>query len=241
MEDEDRLFQKMGSQDDEQVNVSGKEFFEILKFSKLKLFSFALFTSIAGGTTPILMGLFMGDITGSMIFSSDFMSSMGDFVLKMGIVIIGMSVIMGMNYYTRSYAKPKLTAYLKNKLYSSIIEQEIDFFDQTKTGILVSRLSEDVTYVTECYYDKLLQFAESMINVIMGIIFTVISSWLIFVIVLALSPILFIIYYIGERMIKKHNQDFFSSSSDCVGHAEEIITQFRIVKSFDAEKKESKN
>jgi hypothetical protein len=55
MEDEDRLFQKIGSQSNEQVNVSGKEFFEILKFSKLMLFSFALFSSISGCITPILI------------------------------------------------------------------------------------------------------------------------------------------------------------------------------------------
>jgi hypothetical protein len=65
-----------------------------LKFSKLMLFSFALFSSISGCITPILIWLFIGDMTSSMMFSSDFMSLIGNFVFKILIVIVWMSVVM---------------------------------------------------------------------------------------------------------------------------------------------------
>jgi ABC-type multidrug transport system fused ATPase/permease subunit len=115
------------------------------------------------------------------------------------------------------------------------MNQDVDFFDATSAGILVSRLSEDVTVVREAYNDKLIQTVQMGVQSMAGIILAFIYSWKIGLISLAVAPLAALIYWGGESCIERTWSKFQDTSTWAASKAEEVITSFRTVKSFDNE------
>jgi type VI protein secretion system component Hcp len=54
---------------------------------------------------------------------------------------------------------------VRDALFRNITEQELDYFDAALTGVLISRISEDVVYVldTDVYKPNCVQFAAQTI------------------------------------------------------------------------------
>ena len=66
----------------------------------------------------------------------------------MVVFIIGGVANFGRVYYMRIAAQ-NITARLRNQVFSSIVRQETAFFDKTKTGELINRLSADTQLVSQ--------------------------------------------------------------------------------------------
>lgn len=48
---------------------------------------------------------------------------------------------------------------------------EIDYFDQTSTGVMISRLSEDIMILRETYVDKACQVTQNVVQAVAGAVF----------------------------------------------------------------------
>lgn len=67
-------------------------------------------------------------------------------------IIIGISSIFSiLRAYLYMVAGERIVAKLRKDLYSSLIVQEIGFFDETKTGELLNRLSSDCVILFKLY------------------------------------------------------------------------------------------
>ena len=66
----------------------------------------------------------------------------------MVVFVIGGLANFGRVYYMRIAAQ-NITARLRNQVFSSIVRQETAFFDKTKTGELINRLSADTQLVSQ--------------------------------------------------------------------------------------------
>ena len=58
-------------------------------------------------------------------------------------------VFSGLRGFVLSVTLTTLIQRLRSRLFAAILKQDIEFFDQTKTGDLTSRLSSDTTTVGE--------------------------------------------------------------------------------------------
>jgi hypothetical protein len=73
---------------------------------------------------------------------------------------------MSASFAFRSTENPDFVRNVRDAPFRNITEQELDYFDATSTGILISWISEDVVYVLDTYVDKLnnyIQFAAQTI------------------------------------------------------------------------------
>jgi ABC-type multidrug transport system fused ATPase/permease subunit len=106
------------------------------------------------------------------------------------------------------------------------MEQEFDYFDQTSTGVLISRLSEDVVYVLETYVEKFnncIQFASQALG---GVIIAMCITWRVTLVALTILPLGAIIWGVGEAMINRLWLEFRDTSTRTAARAEEIVTNF---------------
>jgi ABC-type multidrug transport system fused ATPase/permease subunit len=115
------------------------------------------------------------------------------------------------------------------------MEQDMGFFDETSTGVLISRLSEDPTFVFETYDEKLNTGVQFLAQVIVGLLFALIISWRVSIVVIGVVPICVFIYVFGEWLVDRLWKSFRDASTKTGTQAEEVITSFRTVKSFDNE------
>lgn len=124
---------------------------------------------------------------------------------------------------------------LRTSLFSSILRQEVAFFDKTRTGELINRLSSDTALlghsVTENLSDGLRAGAQASVGI--GMMFFVSPSLATFVLsVVPPISILAVIYGRYLRRLTKARQDSLAQATQL---AEERIGNIRTVRAFGKE------
>ncbi|XP_028623606.1 ATP-binding cassette sub-family B member 10, mitochondrial isoform X2 [Grammomys surdaster] len=124
---------------------------------------------------------------------------------------------------------------LRTSLFSSILRQEVAFFDKTRTGELINRLSSDTALlgrsVTENLSDGLRAVAQASVGV--GMMFFVSPSLATFV--LGVVPPISVIAVIYGRYLRKLSKATQDSLAEATQLAEERIGNIRTIRAFGKE------
>ena len=160
-------------------------------------------------------------------------------VALIGIFLV-QSIAIGLRSWLFTVAGERVVSDLRKRLYARVLEQEVGFFDQTRTGELTSRLASDA---------QVLQAAVSL-NVSMGLRFAATAvggvgflAWtspkLTAVMLAVVPPIAFASVYYGRRIrqLARKAQDAYARANEV---AEESISSIRTVRSHDGESTERK-
>ena len=253
----DQLFKSHGSAEDGEFKLKGGEMRRAMGLIdyKCRLATTIIF-AVLSGIAPILMNIFMGGLMTGLVGDDpnrpqmppegptpEYIQQMKDFMLKVvedmsvriAYIIAAMTVIQAINFYCRAAIGPVYVKSLRKMIFKSLLDQDIEYFDKTSTGILISRLSEDVTLVRETYIEKLIQIVQMGVQSLAGVALAFYYSWKVTLVVLAALPIVAGIYYLGDYCVERMWMSFNDTSSRAASKAEEVITSFRTVKSFDNE------
>lgn len=145
------------------------------------------------------------------------------------------AITSSLRYYYFTLAGEKTVKRLRSDLFTKIISQEMTFFDGTKTGELLSRLSSDTSILQNALSVNISMLLRNIFQTIAGVILLFITSTKLTIFILLLIPPLAIIVAIfGKRVknISKNTQDALALSSAI---AEEGISGVRTVKAFAQE------
>jgi ATP-binding cassette subfamily B (MDR/TAP) protein 9 len=74
-------------------------------------------------------------------------------------------ITSGLRGFIFTITSTNLIQRLRNTLFAAILKQDIEFFDQTKTGEITSRLSSDITTVGEAVSINLNIFLRSVVQI----------------------------------------------------------------------------
>ena len=225
---------------DKETKRKSHAFSGIMKyFSNKVLLAFAIIFAIFGGVMPLLMNIFMGNMVTVMTDGSNFLHRFIPIIYKLIGFCCAQIVCMGINMQLRFLANPHFMQDLRRNLYKSMLEKDIEYFDLVPTGVLVGRISEDVTLVHEIFVDKLCTVVQMLAQSVGGIILSLVIMWQAALIGIGAIIIAGIVYYFGEKAVAKIWIQYNESSSAASSKAEEILTSFRTIKSFDCELKEA--
>jgi len=133
-----------------------------------------------------------------------------------------------------------MVARLRNKLYGSILIQDIAFFDEHKSGELISRLGNDTTLLQGVVAMSLPEAVNNVIKAIVSIVLTFIISpelagvsvGTIFAICLLSTPL--------GKALGKLSKLYQDALGEATTYSTEAIGSMRTVQSFTAESKETK-
>ncbi|XP_020530432.1 ABC transporter B family member 27 [Amborella trichopoda] len=118
----------------------------------------------------------------------DALDAIRDTILDIvGIVVIG-SICEGMNTWLFSSASERVVARLRQNLFSHLIQQEIAFFDVTRTGELLSWLSEDTQIIKSAATTNLSDALCGISTAFIGLTFMFPTSWKLTLLALAITP-----------------------------------------------------
>lgn len=124
---------------------------------------------------------------------------------------------------------------LRKKLYDSYMNLEVDYFDKTSTGVMVSRISEDAVMMKETYVDKACQVTQNVVQAVGGVIYAFTVNWQVSFIGVGAVILIIVAFLTSEHFISRLWDEYSSASTSNTSKAQEIISQFRTVKSFDCE------
>ena len=208
-------------------------------FSNKVLLAFAMIFAVFGGAMPLLMNIFMGNMVNVLTDGSNFLHNFLPIIYKLIGFNCAQVVCMAINMQLRFFANPLFMRDLRKNLYKSMLEKDIEFFDLVPTGVLVGRISEDDTLVHEIFVDKLCTVIQMLAQSLSGLILSFVVMWPAALIGVGAIGCAAIVYYIGEKIVAKIWIQYNESSSAASSKAEEILTSFRTIKSFDCELKEA--
>ncbi|KAK2567519.1 ATP-binding cassette sub-family B member 10 [Acropora cervicornis] len=154
-----------------------------------------------------------------------------------GVFLLGGAANFG-RVYLIQISGQKIITRLREKLFSSILKQETAFFDRTRTGELINRLSADTILVGKAVTDNVSDGLRAVAQSLAGISMMFYVSPKLASIVLGIVPpiaIAIVVYGRYLRNITKQTQDSLAKSTEV---AEERISNIRTVKAFGQELKE---
>ncbi|NXA70737.1 ABCBA protein, partial [Mohoua ochrocephala] len=167
--------------------------------------------------------------------SEDFTDSLTSLcALLSGIFLCG-AAANATRVYLMQTAGQRIVKRLRATMFSSIVKQETAFFDKTRTGELINRLSSDTALlgrsVTENLSDGLRAGAQASVGV--GMMFFVSPSLAAFV--LSVVPPLAVLAVIYGRYLRKLTKMTQDSLAEATQLAEERIGNIRTVRAFGQE------
>jgi ATP-binding cassette, subfamily B, bacterial len=166
------------------------------------------------------------------------MALRGHFLALFG-VALALGVFSALRFYTVSWLGERITADLRNAVYRHVLSQSPEFFESTKTGEVLSRLTTDTTLVQTVVGSSL---SMGLRNTVMGagalLALIVTNPWVMTqvlgILVLVVLPSL----YFGRRVRKlsRASQDRVADSSAI---AAEVLAAMPVVQSHVQEGREA--
>jgi len=159
--------------------------------------------------------------------------------LKMGVVALIFGASIAIRYVLFSIAGERVVTGLRARLYRSIIEQEIAFFDARRTGELISRLASDTAVLQSAVSVNISMALRSLAQAAGGVALLIYTSPQLTAVMLAVVPAVAlgaVIYGKRVRRLARDVQDALAAAGEV---AEESIGGIRTVRAFVAEHKEA--
>ena len=158
---------------------------------------------------------------------------------QVGWIMAGVLALQGFVSYARvmlfAQVSEKGIADIRKTLYQKMISLPVTFFEETKTGDLISRLTADVEKLYSTFSITLAEFIRQIIILSVGILFMAITTPKLALIMLLTIPVVVVsAIFFGRyiRKLSKSRQNELAESNSILG---ESIQAIQIVKAFSNE------
>src|SRR5437879_219561 len=159
--------------------------------------------------------------------------------LFMGGVALVQGLAISARYTLISVAGERAVARIREQLFGRILDQEIGFFDQRRTGELTSRLSSDTSVLQSAVSANISIGLRSLAQIVGGIGFLLWTSPVLTALMLAVVPPIALGGVLYGRRVRKLSRDVQDALANANEVAEEAISGIRTVRSFAAETAEA--
>ncbi|NXR07968.1 ABCB9 protein, partial [Semnornis frantzii] len=225
---------------DKREEAAGPTIHKLLSYTKpdaffLGIASFFLLVAALGETfLPYYTGL---AIDGIVVQKS--MDRFSTAVLVMSLLAIGSSFAAGIRGGVFTLIFARLNIRLRNCLFRSLVSQEMSFFDENRTGDVISRLTSDTTIVSDLVSQNINIFLRNVVKAT-GVIFFMFSlSWKLSLVTFMGFPIIMLVSDVYGKYYKKLSKDVQSALAKANNTAEETISAMKTVRSFANEEAEA--
>ncbi|XP_019833613.2 ABC-type oligopeptide transporter ABCB9 [Bos indicus] len=220
--------------------ASGATLQKLLSYTKpdiafLVAASFFLIVAALGET-------FLPYYTGRAIDGIVIQKSMEQFsaaVIIMCVLAIGSSFAAGIRGGIFTLIFARLNIRLRNRLFRSLVSQETSFFDENRTGDLISRLTSDTTMVSDLVSQNINIFLRNTVKVTGVVVFMFSLSWQLSLVTFMGFPIIMMVSDIYGKYYKRLSKEVQSALARASSTAEETISAMKTVRSFANEEEEA--
>jgi subfamily B ATP-binding cassette protein MsbA len=142
--------------------------------------------------------------------------------------------------YLVSYTGERLIANLRRQVYSHLQSLTIEFFNNRRTGDIMSRVTSDVIVVQSGLTDNVLTLVQQMVTLIGSVAIIVAIDWRLTLLIVTLVPLIVLIAMLFGRRLKRLSKTVQQELGAVNTTLEETLSAMRVVKSFAREPYEIK-
>jgi len=162
---------------------------------------------------------------------------------QVGIAMVAILMVQGITSYLRVTFTARVSengiADLRKTLYKKIITLPITFFEENKSGDLISRISGDVSKLYSVFSITLIEFFRQIINLIVGIGFLIVVAPRLSGVMLITIPFVVLTALFFAKKIKKLSKERQKKLAESNSQLGESIQSIQVVKAFANEKFEN--
>lgn len=199
----------------------------------------SLFLLLAA-TGEIFIPYYTGEVIDSIAIEKNkakFMTS----ILIMTLISLGTAIATGLRGGLFTLIAARFSKRISNFLFASIVKQEIGFFDNTKTGEVVSRLTSDTTKMSDQVGLNINVFLRNCVQSTGTCVFMFKLSWKLSIVTLIGLPLVAFISEIFGNYFKKLSTQVQEATAKANEIAAEVISSMKTVRSFANEDGEYKH
>ncbi|KAD2804234.1 hypothetical protein E3N88_37611 [Mikania micrantha] len=166
---------------------------------------------------------------------SEAVSSVNRTILGIFLIVIIGSICTALRAWLFSSASERIVATLRKNLFTHLINQEIAFFDVTRTGELLSRLSEDTQIIKNAATSNVSEILRNLSTAFIGLGFMFATSWKLTLLALVVVPAISIAVRQVGRYLREVSHKTQAAAAVASSIAEESFGAVRTVRSFAQE------
>jgi ATP-binding cassette subfamily B protein len=166
-------------------------------------------------------------------------SSIDRYFLGLFVVTMAFGLFSALRFYLVTWLGERVVADLRNAVYGHVVRLDPSFFEATKTGEVLSRLTTDTTLIQSISGAGLSIALRSTLNLVGAVVMLVVTSPRLAGMMLVLLPLVIVpIIAIGRRVrsLSRASQDRVADTSGLAG---EVLNAIATVQAFTLEKLQS--
>ncbi|KAH7673375.1 Peptide-transporting ATPase protein [Dioscorea alata] len=156
-------------------------------------------------------------------------------ILEIVLIVLVGSVCAALRAWLFNSASERVVARLRKDLFSHLINQEIAFYDVTRTGELLSRLSEDTQIIKNAATTNLSEALRNLTTTLIGLGFMFTTSWKLTLLALVIVPAISVAVRKFGRFLRELSHKTQAAAAVAASIAEESFGAIRTVRSFAQE------
>lgn len=160
------------------------------------------------------------------------------------VVFLGAAILFGgfaaLRFYMISWLGEKVVADIRSAVYQRIVRMDPTFFEVTKTGEVLSRLTTDTTLVQTVVGSSISMALRSVITLLGSLIMLLITSASLTLMFVALLPVIVAPMLIMGRRVRKLSRASQDRIADSSALADETLNAIQTVQAFQLEPLHSK-
>ena len=193
--------------------------------------SVASLVLLLAATGEIFIPYYTGQVIDGIAIEKDKAKFMNAIVI-MTLISLGTAIAAGLRGGLFTLIAARFTRRISNFLFGSIVKQEIGFFDSTKTGDIVSRLTSDTTKMSDQVGLNINVFLRNCVQSIGTCVFMFKLSWKLTIVTLIGLPLVAFISDIYGDYYKKLSTEVQEATAKANEIAAEVVSSMKTVRSF---------
>jgi ATP-binding cassette subfamily B protein len=166
-------------------------------------------------------------------------SALSHAIEAVGIVIVALAVATYLRSYLVTWLGERVVADLRSDVYRHVLHLSPGFFEVTRTGEVLSRLTTDTSVIQTVISASVTQALRNLLLVVGGVVLLVVTNPRLTGLVLVVVPLVVVPIVVIGRQVRHLSRISQDRMADVSGAAEETINAIRTVQSFAQEDRES--
>ena len=155
------------------------------------------------------------------------------------VVILALSVATYLRSYLVAWLGERVVAQIRSEVYSHVIRMPPGFFETTRTGEVLSRLTTDTTVVQTVIGSTVTQALRNILLTLGGTALLIVTNPKLTGLVLLVVPLVVVPIVVFGRMVRRLSRQAQDRLADVSGQAEETVNAVRTVQAFAQEARET--
>jgi len=137
--------------------------------------------------------------------------------------------------YLLSYTGTRIVSDLRVRLYSHLQELSLSFYDERRTGEIMSRVTADTTLVQTVITNNLLSLVQQVFTLVAVVAIILVTDWRLALVALAVAPLLVVMGALVGRRTRALSRQAQEQLAEASTVLEETLSAVCVVKAFGRE------